>query len=164
MEGRIQSLGPWLIRKALRRMEWEGVKPDVLVLAGDLIENGGADSADRDLEEIAKAASHAGIPLLVVPGNHDGDPERVARIFGCRPVPHRIGEAAFLVLHDTYDANNVMTRSDAGLRLPAEAAARTSGAALIALQHNPIYPDIDVPSYPYMPANVEAIRRSYEGA
>lgn len=53
-----------LIRTAIRE------KPDALVLTGDLTFNGEKDSLE-DLAEKLWAVQEAGVPVLVLPGNHD---------------------------------------------------------------------------------------------
>lgn len=59
----------WEIMMAfLEQIEKE--KPDVLVLSGDLTKNGEKKSHEA-LAERLKRLEHAGIPVVVIPGNHD---------------------------------------------------------------------------------------------
>jgi histidinol phosphatase-like PHP family hydrolase len=75
-----------------------------------------------------------------------------------------IGGYGFLIHHDTVGERDVTTRPDGMLGLAAEIAAQKPGLPMIALQHNPIFPDVDSTAYPYMPTNTAAIRRAYRDA
>ncbi len=55
--------------------------PDALILAGDLTFNGARESHEA-LAEKLRAVSAAGIPVLVIPGNHDLENRNAARFHG----------------------------------------------------------------------------------
>ncbi len=158
------ALGPILLRKALLRLKHMGVRLDLLVLLGDMLDDGTAPDADRALSLLADEAGRAGVPVIAVPGNHDHDPDMVARIFSCAPGLHEIGGYGFMVFHDRVGEADVTTRLDADLELPGKVAAAHPDLKLVALQHNPIYPLIESSGYPYMPTNVQAIQESYAAA
>jgi len=155
--------GPLFVRKALLRLKHEGIAPGLIVLLGDLLEDGRDPSAEAELGKLAEELQRANTPFLVVPGNHDASAERIARIFGCAPGLHEAGGYGFLVFHDRYEADDRTCRSPDDLALPAATAAQRPGLPLIALQHNPLHPRIEEP-YPYMPENAEAILASYRAA
>lgn len=156
------ALGRVLLRKALLRLKHEGVRLDGLILLGDLVDNGMAEGAGAALAALADEARQAGIPVLALPGNHDGGADFGAH-FDCAPGLHEIGGYGFLVFHDSIGPGDVTSRREEDLALPARVAAERPGLPLVALQHNPIFPSIES-AYPYMPVNTEAIRRSYEAA
>lgn len=151
------------VRKAVQRLRYAGVKPDLLVVLGDLVDNGLADGAADDLSTLAAVLRDTGIPHLVVPGNHDGNPECVQRVFGTAPGLHRVGDYGFLVFADTVAAGDLTTRPDEPLSLPRRAADGTPGLPLIALQHNPVHPPVDS-RYPYLLTNAAAVMAGYERA
>jgi histidinol phosphatase-like PHP family hydrolase len=155
--------GPLLLRKALQRLKFEGVKPDALALLGDVAGKESHGNAEPVLAEMAEAVRATGLPVLAVPGNHDGDPALYARLFNCQPGIHAIGGYGFLLFADPYAADESTTRTAGGLQLPAEAAAARPDMPLIALQHNPLHPVIDE-DYPYLPRNAADICASYERA
>jgi Icc protein len=154
--------GRLLLRKALLRMKHAGIRPDVLVLLGDLVNDGTAPGAQQDLEALADEARQSGLPLLALPGNHDGGTD-LEGCFGCKPGLHEIGGYGFLVFRDEVGAGDVTTRREADVALPGRVAAEHPGLPLIALQHNPLHPRIES-DYPYMPVNTAAILDSYRGA
>ena len=157
------QLGPALVRAAFRQLQQEEVEPDLLILLGDLVDDGLADGADVDLVAVAKAAQETGIPVLAIPGNHDGDFGRFARLFGCEPGLHEIGGYGFLVFHDDVAPDHITTRPAKDLALPAQVARERPHLPLVALQHNPLHPHIEA-DYPYMPTNTQEILRGYNEA
>lgn len=154
--------GRLLLRKALLRMTHAGVRPDVLILLGDLVNDGMAPGAQQDLEALAEEARQGGLPTLALPGNHDGGVD-VPGCFGCKPGLHEIGGYGFLVFHDEVGPGDATTRRPAEVALPGRVAAEHPGLPLIALQHNPLHPRIES-EYPYMPVNTAAILDSYREA
>jgi histidinol phosphatase-like PHP family hydrolase len=156
--------GPLLLNKALRRMRHAGTPPDALVLLGDAAGRYlDAAQTDAALRAVAEEAKRSGLPVLAVPGNHDGDLARYAELFGCQPGLHVIKGYGLLLFSAEYDEADNTRRGDDELALPARCAAEHPGLPLIALQHNPLHPAIDDP-YPYVPKNADAIRGSYEKA
>jgi len=152
-------LGRELIQRAWRRIERTG-SPDAIVLMGDLVDNGEAPGAERDLAALKTELEGIGIPILVVPGNHDGDPDRLLRLFDDRPGLHEINGYALVTFVDRYDSEDRAARSSEGLALIREVASTHPGAPLLVFQHNPIYPPVES-SYPYNLTNTPEVMRSY---
>lgn len=146
-----------LVRRALRRAKREGVV-DAVVLMGDLVDNGGAPGAEADLVALRDEIAELGVPVTVVPGNHDGDPTRVLRIFGDQPGLHRVKGYELLTFSDHYADDDRATRPQADLALLSQ----TEGP-LLAFQHNPLHPPIDS-TYPYNLTNAREVMRAYEQA
>jgi histidinol phosphatase-like PHP family hydrolase len=161
--GRDTCLGRILLRKALARLRHLGVEPGLIVLAGDLVEDGTRPGAADDLLALAGEIRRTGIPLLAVPGNHDGDPAPVARVFDCPAGVHVVGDYAFLLFHERRVAGEVFERPAEQLAWPAAAAAAHPDRPLVALQHHPFAPGI-VSDYPYYLANREEVMRGYAAA
>jgi histidinol phosphatase-like PHP family hydrolase len=151
-----------LLRKALLRLHHAGLKPDVLVLLGDLVDDGRAPEARENMAALAEEARLGKLPVLAVPGNHDGG-AGFETCFQSAPGLHEIGGYGFLLFQDEIGAGDVTRRRDADLALPARVAAERPDLPLIALQHNPLHPRIDS-DYPYLPVNTEEILRGYAGA
>jgi histidinol phosphatase-like PHP family hydrolase/Icc-related predicted phosphoesterase len=132
--------------------------PDVIVILGDLLEDGAAPGAEADAAELAAAVQEAGLPVIVAPGNHDIEAARLLRLFSDRAGAHRIKGYLLYSFADPYAADNTCTR-------PRESIERflnePSSGPVIAIQHSPIYPSVDSTEYPYMPTNVPEIMESY---
>ncbi|HAU37044.1 MAG TPA: hypothetical protein DCX07_04935 [Phycisphaerales bacterium] len=160
-------LGRELFRRALDDARLRGGF-DAVALLGDLLDDGTRDDADELLAglraELDAAAPDA--PLLVAPGNHDGDPERLLRALGARAGLHELADRdgaayRFVVFADPYVEAKYCTR-------PGEALAwtqtlRDGGAPLVAVQHNPLSPLIEA-DYPYMHVNRDEILLGYKRA
>ena len=152
-------LGRELIQRVWRWIQRTG-PPDALVLMGDLVDNGETPGAEQDLVALKAELKDAGVPVLVVPGNHDGDPDRLLRLFGDRPGLHEINGYALITFVDRYDSEDRAARSPEGLALIREVASAHPGAPLLVFQHNPIYPPIES-AYPYNLTNTPEVMTSY---
>lgn len=136
-------------------------KPDVLVILGDLINDHLASGSDADCAHFAAALRELRIPVIVVPGNHDGDPQDVLRAYGQSAGLLRVRGRAVYSFADAYAADGTMSRSPAALDDLLRTAA---GQRTVVLQHSPIHPEIDSSAYPFMPLNVAGIMSAYERA
>ena len=152
-------LGKELLRRALRRLELSS-PPDALVLIGDLVDDGEAPGAEEDLEALREELEGLSFPVIVVPGNHDGDPDRLLRTFGDRPGVHEVKGYLLLTFVDRYDPQDRAERSQDGLKLVRDVASSHPGFPIVALQHNPIYPPIES-TYPYNLTNSREVMRTY---
>ena len=132
--------------------------PDVIVILGDLLEDGAAPAAETDATELAAAVREAGLPVIVAPGNHDLEAARLLRVFGDHAGAHRIKGYLLYSFADPYAADNTCTRPRESIE---RFAGEPSSGPVIAIQHSPIYPAVDSREYPYMPANVPEIMESY---
>jgi len=156
-------LGRELLHRAIEDAERRGGF-DAIALMGDMLNDGEADDAERGLADILSTIDAAApeTPLLVVPGNHDGDPDRFLAAFQQGPGMVELGGYRFVTFADTYDENDNCTRSAVARRSLMKWATQ-SDAPLIVLQHNPVYPDI-VSDYPYMLANRIGVMTDYTQA
>ena len=157
------QFGQILLRKALWRLKHLGVKPDLIVLLGDLVDDATKPGAQADWQTLAGEVHKTGIPVLAVPGNHDDDAARFAQVFGCAPGIHLIGDYVFLVFHDERQEGELFHRPADQLDLPARAAAMYPGRPIIALQHHPHDPIIRE-GYPYHLTNRADVMAGYREA
>jgi histidinol phosphatase-like PHP family hydrolase/predicted MPP superfamily phosphohydrolase len=161
IERRKSKLAKILLQKVFWRLKHMQVVPDVALLLGDLVDNGLAEGADGDLAELIKVMNDNDIKYLAASGNHDVKPDDYAKAFNCQPGLHKVGDYGFLVFNDSVGEKDVTTRQDDFINLPQSVSKEHPDMPLIALQHNPIFPDIEC-EYPYMPTNVAGIKESYE--
>jgi histidinol phosphatase-like PHP family hydrolase/predicted phosphodiesterase len=160
---RLARLGQILLRKALWRLKHLGVKPDAIVLLGDMVDDGTKPGAQEDWQALAGEVHKTGIPVLAVPGNHDNGTKRFAQVFGCEPGMHVVGDYVFLVFHDERQNGELFRRPADQLDLPARAAAAYPGKPIIALQHHPYDPVIRE-GYPYHLTNRAEVMAGYRDA
>lgn len=158
------ELGNELVERAIRDAQLEGGF-DGIALMGDLTEDGSAPGAERDIaaleERVFELAGDT--PLMVVPGNHDPDAEFCLRLFNDHQGLHRLKGYRFYTFLDQWDVNDVGHRPPEQLQSFLELAGDDSGAPLIVLQHNPLYPPIQ-DEYPFILADNEHILNLYEQA
>ncbi len=157
------ELAHTLLKKVFARLHHMGIKPDLTVLLGDLVENGADSNADLDLVTLHGELTRSGIPVLALPGNHDCSPAAFNTFFNTTPGLHEFGGYGFIVFNDTYAENHECSRSDEDLAMTKALAETHPGLPLIALQHPPIYPPIDS-HYPYRPTNAGEIIDSFQKA
>jgi 3',5'-cyclic AMP phosphodiesterase CpdA len=161
MGQRRSELALELLTEAVRRFNDE-IRPDVVVILGDLVDFLPEDEPPVNLEEIREVLEPLWCPCIAVPGNHDGPPGPFQKVFG--PFPRRLDVAgcSLLCFQDTYSEGDVATRQDEQI-----AWTKNQSEPLlplrVALQHNPIWPDIE-DEYPYIPRNRETIIESYRQA
>jgi histidinol phosphatase-like PHP family hydrolase/Icc-related predicted phosphoesterase len=133
--------------------------PDVIVILGDLVEDGAAPGVETDVAELAAAVAAAGLPVIVAPGNHDIEAARLLRMFNDHDGAHRIKGYLLYSFADPYAADDTCTRPRESIE---KFLNEPSSGPVIAIQHNPIYPSVDSSEYSYyMPANVPEIMESY---
>lgn len=155
--------GALFLRKSLHRLNHLGIQPGLIILLGDLLDDGLAAGAEDDLAELARILQSLKIPVLAVPGNHDGDRDRFSRLFN-PPGLHEIGGYGFLVFQDDVGAGDVTSRAPEQIAWTRQVAESRPDLPLIALQHNPLHPRIDYPDYPFMMTNTEEILAGYASA
>lgn len=160
------DLGCEIVRKAIEDAKAKGGF-DAIFLLGDLLNNGTRDIAKQELAEIRaqieEALGDLKVPILVVPGNHDGDAGRLFDIFDSSAGLHEIGGYRFVVFADPYAEGDFCTRTQADRDL-LQTIASQDGGPIIALQHNPIDPAITKYDYPFMHTNRDAIMEDYRRA
>lgn len=155
--------GAELVIRAIQAAK-AGGSIDAIVLLGDLLNDGLQASSEQTLDQLKAALDNyaADIPLLVVPGNHDGPADRILRVFGQSPGPRQIGPYRFYLFVDRYGEGDFATRSGVD-RATFLKWAQQPGGPIVVLQHNPMNPLIDR-DYPYMLTNREQVMEDYEKA
>ena len=160
---RLAPLAPALVDKALAQLRRDGIEPGLIILLGDLVDDGDAPEAQHDLAVLAGKLQRSGIRILAVPGNHDGPSDTYADLFDSPPGLHIVEGYGFLLFHDQRVEDEHFARPAQALGLPQEAARLHPGLPLIALQHNPLNLD-EVTEYPYTLDNADAVMQSYSAA
>lgn len=155
------ELAQTLLKKVFLRLRHMGITPDATLVLGDLVEDGADRNASLDLVSLHGELLRSGIPYLVVPGNHDGDPVAFSALFGSEPGLHKIGGYGFVLFNDVYSESHECVRAAEDLAALKKCAEEQPDMPLIAVQHPPIYPAIDS-HYPYRPINAAEIIDAYQ--
>ena len=118
------------------RLANESLRPDVLLVLGDLVDAGSAPEAAALYGSISLALRRSRAPVVVLPGNHDGP--AFADFF---PPPGRVDLAGFrFVCFLDPEEPGWNARRDAGGFERMREARRGWDGPLVALQHVPVFP------------------------
>lgn len=127
-----------LLRRAVFRLN-RLIKPDMTILLGDLIDNGNGPQAADDLKLLHEQIKLLKSPVIVLPGNHDGDPERFYEVFPKPPAILELGKVRFVNNIDTERPGYNAFRHADGLELLRQARQNWPGQ-IVSLQHVPVLP------------------------
>lgn len=171
---RTAGMGLELVRRAIEDARNRGGF-NALALMGDVLNDGASPDAAEALRRVGDEIERAlqggrqvagaeawGVPLLIVPGNHDGDPEQLLHSLGARAGGQEIAGYRFYVFADRFGQGDCCTRSEADQRAFLDWAKRGT-SPIIVLQHNPMNPLIE-DSYPYMLTNRSRVLADYARA
>ena len=128
-----------ILRRAVFRLN-RLIKPDLTILAGDLVNRGDAPYGAHDMQIIADQLKELHSQVIVIPGNHDGSVENFYKYF---PQPERIVESGgirFVVNPaDPEQPGYNAWRAPDDIALIARARHDFNGP-IITLQHTPCFP------------------------
>ena len=127
-----------LFLRAVHRLN-RMVLPDVTLLLGDLIDCGDTPAAREHLEHLREIADLIEGPLIVIPGNHDGDPETFYSVFEKPPAVRDVNDVRFAPFVDPEEPGYNARRTPRDLARMAEARAGFSGP-IASVQHVPLFP------------------------
>ncbi|MBN1845728.1 MAG: metallophosphoesterase, partial [Sedimentisphaerales bacterium] len=142
-----------LARAVYRLQRW--VRPDIVLLLGDLVEADGF-AAHRDpLERLARQIETLTCPVLVIPGNHDPADELFYEHFPPPPEMLDVGGVRFLAFQDEQLPAYHARRSERDLRRM-QSARRDFDGPIVSVQHVPLFP-ADAAACPFHYTNAEDI-------
>ena len=148
-----------IMRRAAFRIK-RLIKPDAVILLGDLINDGDANNGPADLAALFTHTKLIDAPTIAIPGNHDGSADAFYQVF---PKPAAITDIAgvrFVINaeHDEERPGYNAWRAPAGCDLLAAARKDWSGP-IVALQHVPLFPPGSCNS-PYHYSNADDLCQS----
>ena len=153
-EGIRGDLADVLMRRAVRRLN-RFIRPDVVVVLGDVVDDGTGPAARSELGPIRAIVDEIEAPVLAVAGNHDGDPEVFYEVFD-RPEPvEDIKGFRFVCFLDPDEPGWNARRTEEDLRRMREVRGGFDGP-VVALQHVPIFPP-GSGDCPYNHTNADAV-------
>ena len=148
------GLAPQLLEQARRAVQ----EADVVVLGGDLTDNGMAEGALEDLQQLRKLVQQWHKPVLTVRGNHDAPPAEFEAVMGKQTTVLPVNGYQIIGFSDRYQPGLPGQRDWAAMeRIFAQAA---PDVPVITVQHSPLFPRIQ-DEYPYNLADADAIGRFY---
>ena len=120
------------LRAAVEGASTSRLRPDIVVVTGDLAHRRAASTYPRLAAVFDEIRTRLGCPVLTVPGNHD-DPVAFASMFGTNPVEHVRGFRVVGV-----DTSPGALSSNELARLSHELAAPAPYGTVIAMHHPPV--------------------------
>ncbi|HEY3378353.1 MAG TPA: metallophosphoesterase [Armatimonadota bacterium] len=150
---RRSTLAEVLLLRAVHRIN-RTIKPNITLLLGDLIDDGASAQAPAALQRLRGILDVLQSPLIVIPGNHDGD---VAAFYRAMPRPAEtvdIDGVRFLPFLDQEAPHYNAQRTAADLARMTAARVGFDGP-IVALQHVPLLPPGQGAS-PYRVTNADA--------
>lgn len=150
-----------LLERAVRRLN-ALIQPDVVLVLGDLVDDGDAAGAEERLQTLRGILDRLESPYLAIPGNHDGDPEQFYRVF---PRPADVEDHAgirFLAFVDRNEPGCNASRCREDVERIRQARVDHAGP-IVALQHVCLFPpELDCAPYNYTnaPEIIAALKQS----
>ena len=130
--------GDTFLLRAVRRFN-RFIKPDAVLVAGDLLHDPNDPAAEGLLEELKKTLNILTVPYLVIPGNHDPAHELFYKVFADHKEPLDVGKFRILPFADPETPINNACRLPEDFDRMRQARENWAGE-LIALQHVPVGP------------------------
>lgn len=156
---RRSAISDILFLRAVHRINrW--IKPDVVIILGDLIDDFSSPDALKDLRRLKRIASRIKSPVIAVPGNHDLDIDTFYNVF---PYPGQVVDikgVRFVLFFDPSEPNHNARRTDAGLRWMSSAAEGHDGP-IVSVQHVPLFPP-GASDSPYAYTNAKEVWSVFE--
>lgn len=157
--GRCGAMAEQLLSRAVERINGE-LKPDVTLFLGDLLDDGRGPRGATALRRLRGIIDRLQSPVVVIPGNHDGDADAFYREMPRPAAVVEVGGVRLLPFLDPEEPDYNARRTTADLERMTAARDGFAGP-IIALQHVPLLP----PGYgasPYRltnaPAAIDAMR------
>lgn len=132
--GRIADI---LFERAANRIN-RAIQPDVVILAGDLLDRGDSPGAERLLQRLRSIGDKLACPVIALPGNHD-DARSFYRVF---PPPRQVTDISgvrFLVFLDPEEPEYNARRTPQDLVQMARASSSYDGP-VVTVQHCALHP------------------------
>ncbi len=148
------GLADLLLLRTVHRLK-RLVRPDLVLVLGDLIDEGDGPEATDLLLRLRDILELLDCPVMVLPGNHDGDPRRFARVFPPAADPTDVGGVRFVPFVDPEEPGYNARRRARDLGRLAAARHGWTGP-IVAVQHVPLLPP-GHPACPYNYVNAEEI-------
>ena len=132
------DIGALLLQRAVRRVN-QLIKPDIVLLVGDLIDDGTAADAVERTEQARAVVEKLECPFLAIPGNHDLDPYSFYTIFRRPADIVDVKGARYMAFVDPEEPNFNARRTPRDLVRMCNGLDAYSGPSVL-FQHVPLFP------------------------
>jgi len=132
------DLADILFQRAVDRLN-ESIRPDVLLLPGDMVDQGGTSAARDCLKRLRSITDLIECPIIAIPGNHDGAPDVFYAIFDRPPLHLDVKGVRFVPFLDPEEPGWNARREPHDIARMANARVGFDGP-IVAVQHVPLCP------------------------
>jgi len=152
--GRRGEIADVALLKTVRRLN-RFIKPDIVLMPGDVLDRGQDPGAETLFQEMGSTLDHLKCPSIVLPGNHDGDPDEFYKYFEKPPDFLDVNGVRFVPFIDPEEPHYNARRTEEDLQRMAGARQGFDGP-LVSVQHVPLFPP-GTHSCPYNYTNIDEI-------
>lgn len=149
------AIADTLLLRAVHRLN-RFIKPDLTVVLGDLTDDGSREAHERLADILSKLKS----PYVVLPGNHDGDPDEFYGIYQRPAQTLDINGARVVTFTDPEQPGYNARRAPTDLARM-DAARSGHDGPIISLQHVPLFPP-GASASPYGYTNADEVWAAFE--
>jgi histidinol phosphatase-like PHP family hydrolase/calcineurin-like phosphoesterase family protein len=115
------------------------IKPDITLILGDLINDPESEDASKLLKELKQVIDKLESPSIVIPGNHDTEPENFYKIFEKPKDCIDVKGVKFVHFLDKEEPGYNASRTDSDIEKFKKARSSFDGQ-IVAVQHVPVFP------------------------
>lgn len=159
--GHAGEYGRILLTRAVRRLN-RHVRPDAVAVLGDLLDDAAAPDAMERLAALKQVLDLFEAPVIVIPGNHDPEPDLFYQVFEKPPEHLDVGGVRLVPFVDPPEPGHNARRMPQDLERM-RAARRGHTGPIVCLQHVPVLPPGETPS-PYNYTNADEVIAAMEEA
>lgn len=153
------DIADMLLLRAVHRLN-RFIRPDVTLVLGDLIDQGGTAAGIAYLERLRPILDLIEGPVIVIPGNHDGDPETFYSVLGRAPDVCDVNGVRFVPFVEPGDPDYNARRTPRDIERMAEARSGFTGP-IVSAQHVPLFPP-GASECPFNYTNADAVIASMQ--
>jgi histidinol phosphatase-like PHP family hydrolase/predicted phosphodiesterase len=153
------AIADTLLLRAVRRLN-RFIKPDLTVILGDLLEDGCGPRSREEHERLSEIIGKLESPVIVMPGNHDGDLDAFYSIYPRPAEVIDINGVRVLTFLDSEEPGYNARRSSADLTRMDQARAGHDGP-IVSLQHVPLFQP-GASASPYGFTNADEVWAAFE--
>ena len=134
------------------------IRPDITLIVGDLVDDGTCPAGRAALSRVAEVINRLDCPNIIIPGNHDGDPDAFYRIMPRPAETMDFKGHRFLNFVDPEEPDWNARRTQVDLARMYAARAEYEGP-IVTVQHVPVFPP-RAAQCPYNYTNAEQVIRA----
>lgn len=156
---RRRAIADILLLRTVHRLK-RFIRPDIVLLLGDLVDSGSGTNAIEEHKRIKEIIDLLECPVLVIPGNHDGDIDAFYSVYPRPPETLDINDVRLVTFIDPEEPHYNAHRTEADIGRMTQAREGWDGP-IVSIQHVPLFSPGTSPS-PYHYLNADELWSIFE--